>query len=86
MRTSSPSSLTAWQMAAAQRKARAVPDILGVCILQADYTGPDIIHAGMHMEVQSGLAIDEANRIAEDRILVTASPTWMRRDQIQDLY
>lgn len=46
--------------------ARSVPGVLGVHDLRAEYIGPDTIHAGMHIEVQAGLTIEEANRIAEE--------------------
>lgn len=46
--------------------ARSVPGVLGVHDLRAEYIGPDTIHAGMHIEVQAGLPIEEANRIAKE--------------------
>ena len=49
-----------------EKLALSVPGVLGVHDLRAEYIGPDIVHAGMHIEVQSGLTIDEANRIAEE--------------------
>ena len=40
--------------------------MLGVHDLRAEYIGPDIVHAGMHIEVRRGTAIEEADRIAEE--------------------
>jgi divalent metal cation (Fe/Co/Zn/Cd) transporter len=39
---------------------------LGVHDLKAEYIGPDIVHAGFHIEVAKGTPIDEADRIAEE--------------------
>jgi divalent metal cation (Fe/Co/Zn/Cd) transporter len=33
---------------------------------RAEYTGPDTVQAGMHIEVRRGLPIEEADRIAEE--------------------
>jgi divalent metal cation (Fe/Co/Zn/Cd) transporter len=38
----------------------------GVIALRAAYIGPDTVHAGMQIEVQSGMTIDQANRNAEE--------------------
>ncbi len=46
--------------------ARSVPGVLGVHDLRAEYIGPDTVHAGMHIEVQRGLPIEEADRIARE--------------------
>lgn len=46
--------------------ARSVPGVLGVHDLRAEYIGPDTIHAGIHIEVQAGIPIEEANRIADE--------------------
>jgi len=46
--------------------ARSVPGVLGVHGLRAEYIGPDVVHAGLHIEVQRGTAIEEADRIAEE--------------------
>jgi cation diffusion facilitator family transporter len=46
--------------------ARSVPGVLGVHDLRAEYIGPDVVHAGLHIEVQRGTAIEEADRIAEE--------------------
>lgn len=45
--------------------ARSVPGVLGVHGLRAEYVGPEAIHAGMHIEVDRGLTVEEANRIAD---------------------
>jgi cation diffusion facilitator family transporter len=49
-----------------ESQARSVPGVLGVHDLRAEYIGPDTIHAGMHIEVQRGLPIEEADRIARE--------------------
>lgn len=49
-----------------ERIARAVPGVLGVHDLRAEFIGPGVVHAGMHIEVQRGLAIEEADQIAEE--------------------
>ncbi len=46
--------------------ARAVPGVLGVHDLRAEYIGPDTVHAGMHIEVRPELSVQEANRIVEE--------------------
>jgi divalent metal cation (Fe/Co/Zn/Cd) transporter len=38
---------------------------MGVHDLRAEYIGPGIVHAGIHIVVQRGLPIEEAERIAE---------------------
>jgi ferrous-iron efflux pump FieF len=72
--------------------ALSVPGVLGVHDLRAKYIGPDTIHAGMHIEVQQGIPIEEADRIARevrDRIqqeiqggycIIHVDPSdWLRR-------
>jgi len=46
--------------------AMSVPGVLGVHDLRAEYIGPQTIHAGMHIEVERGTPIEEADRIAEE--------------------
>jgi ferrous-iron efflux pump FieF len=46
--------------------ALSVSGVLGAHDLRAEYIGPDIVHAGMHIEVRRGTAIEEADRIAEE--------------------
>lgn len=53
-------------LAKLENLALSVPGVLGVHDLRAEYIGPELVHAGMHIEVQSGLTIDEANQIAEE--------------------
>ena len=47
-------------------EARSVPGVLDVHDLRAEYIWPGIVHAGMHIEVQRGLPIEEADRIADE--------------------
>lgn len=49
-----------------QSVARAVPGVLGVHDLRAEYIGPETIHAGMHIEVAKGTPIEKAERIADE--------------------
>ncbi len=53
-------------LARIEKLALSVPGVLGVHDLRAEYIGPDTIHAGLHIEVKSGIPIEEANRIAEE--------------------
>ncbi len=46
--------------------ARSVPGVSGIHELRAEYIGPDTVRAGMHIEVQRGLSIEEADRIADE--------------------
>ena len=46
--------------------ARSVEGVLGVHDLRAEYIGPDTVHTGMHIEVQRGTSIEDADRIAEE--------------------
>lgn len=49
-----------------ERLARSVEGVLDVHELRAEYIGPDTVHAGMHIDVQPGLPIEEADRIAKE--------------------
>ena len=49
-----------------ESQARSVEGVLDVHDLRAEYIGPDTVHAGMHIAVQRGLPIEEADRIAEE--------------------
>lgn len=49
-----------------EHEARSVPGVLGVHDYRAEYVGPDVVHAGMHIEVARGLPIEEADCIAEN--------------------
>lgn len=46
--------------------ALSVDGVLAVHDLRADYVGPDVLHAGMHIEVRRGTCIEEADRIAHE--------------------
>ena len=48
-----------------EEAACAVPGVLGVENLRAEYIGPDTVHAGMHLLVDPDLTVREADRIAE---------------------
>ncbi|MFW6138680.1 MAG: cation diffusion facilitator family transporter [Spirochaetota bacterium] len=48
-----------------QEEALSVPGVKGVHNLRAEYVGPDTVHTGMHIEVASGITIEEANTIAQ---------------------
>jgi cation diffusion facilitator family transporter len=49
-----------------ESQARSIPGVLGVHDLRAEYLGPDTVHAGLHIVVPRGLAIEEAERIAAE--------------------
>jgi cation diffusion facilitator family transporter len=51
-------------LAQLERLARSVPGVLGVHDLRAEYTGPETVHADLHVDVQPGLPIEQAHRIA----------------------
>ena len=42
------------------------PGVLGVHGLRAEYVGPGIIHADMHIELQRGLRVEDAAAIADE--------------------
>jgi cation diffusion facilitator family transporter len=46
--------------------ARSVPNVMGVHDLRAEYIGPDLVHAGLHIEIPRRTPIEEADRIAEE--------------------
>jgi len=46
--------------------AKSVKGVLGVHDLRAEYVGPNVVHAGFHIEVAKGTPIEEADRIAEE--------------------
>lgn len=52
-------------LAQVEALARGVDGVLDVHELRAEYIGPDTVHTGMHITVQRGLPIEEADRIAE---------------------
>ncbi len=45
---------------------RSVAGVRGLHGLRAEYIGPGIIHTGFHIEVDRGMSLEEANRIAEE--------------------
>ena len=49
-----------------EKMALSVAGVLGVHDLRAEYIGPDTVHVGMHIDVQKGTPIEEADRIAEE--------------------
>lgn len=53
-------------LAKVENLARSVEGVLGVHDLRAEYIGPGTVHTGMHIEVQRGIPIEEADRIAEE--------------------
>ena len=53
-------------LARIEKLALSVPGVLGVHDLRAEYIGPDIVHAGMHIEVPRGTSIEEADRITHE--------------------
>ena len=53
-------------LAQMERIARSVPGVSGLHDLRAETAGPDVVHAEMHIEVQPGTLIEEADRIAEE--------------------
>jgi len=50
---------------AMEEAACAVPGVLGVENLRAEFIGPDTVHAGMHLLVDPEITVREADRIAE---------------------
>ncbi|MEM2102302.1 MAG: cation diffusion facilitator family transporter [Candidatus Bathyarchaeia archaeon] len=49
-----------------EQTAKSVKGVLGVHDLKAEYVGPGMVHAGMHIEVAKGTPIEEADRIAHE--------------------
>jgi cation diffusion facilitator family transporter len=45
--------------------ALSVPGVLGVQEIRAEYIGPDVIHADLHIMVDAGLTVKAADQIAE---------------------
>lgn len=46
--------------------AHSVDGVLGVHDMRAEYIGPDTVHIGMHIEVEKGTPVEEADRISEE--------------------
>jgi cation diffusion facilitator family transporter len=63
-------------LAEIEQRARSVNGVLGVHGLRAEFVGPDTVCAGLHIVVRRGLAIEQADRIAEEvsRRLQEGSP------------
>jgi len=49
-----------------ERQALTVPGVLSANDLRAEYIGPDNVHVDLHIEVQRGTPIEQANRIAHE--------------------
>jgi cation diffusion facilitator family transporter len=52
-------------LARVERAALSVDGVLAVRELRAEYVGPDIVHAGLHLVVRRGMPVEDAHRIAE---------------------
>jgi cation diffusion facilitator family transporter len=52
-------------LARVDQAARSVPGVMDVRELRAEYVGPGIVHAGLHLVVPGGMPVEEAHRIAE---------------------
>lgn len=52
-------------LARVKEAALSVEGVLDVRDLRAEYVGPDIVHAGLHLVVPRGLPVEDAHRIAE---------------------
>jgi cation diffusion facilitator family transporter len=53
------------EITAVERLALSVPGVLGVQDIRAEYIGPDVIHADLHIMVDAGLTVKAADQIAE---------------------
>lgn len=47
-------------------KIASVAGVLDVHDIRAEYIGPDVVHAGMHVTVKPELTVREADRIADE--------------------
>lgn len=54
------------RMAHIEQVARAVPGVLGVHDLRAEYIGPEVVHAEMHIRVRRDLSVEEADHITKE--------------------
>lgn len=52
-------------LARVEQAARSVEGVVDVRELRAEYVGPDVVHAGLHLVVPRELTVEEAHRIAE---------------------
>ena len=46
--------------------ARSVPGVVDVHDIRAEYVGPDVVHAGLHVGVTPGIRIEQADRIGRE--------------------
>ena len=53
-------------LAEVERLALSVPGVLAVRDLRAEYVGPEAVHAGLRIEVQPGMPVEEAAQIAHE--------------------
>lgn len=53
-------------LAEIEKMALSIPGVLAVHDLRAEYVGPEVVHAGMHIEVPRGIPIEEADRIVHE--------------------
>lgn len=53
-------------LAEVERAARSVAGVAGVHDLRAEYIGPEVVHVGMHVEVDPVLPIRDADRIVRE--------------------
>lgn len=53
-------------LARVEAAARAVPGVLAIRDLRAEYVGPETIHAGMVIEIAPQTTVEEADRIAAE--------------------
>ncbi len=49
-----------------EEAARSVPGVLGVSRVEAEYVGPGLVHAGLHIQVGRGTTVEEANRFIRE--------------------
>lgn len=49
-----------------EQAARSVDGVVGVRDLVAEYVGPEIVHAGMHLQIRPGMSVEEASRVADE--------------------
>jgi cation diffusion facilitator family transporter len=53
------------EIASVERLALSVPGVLGVQDVRAEFIGPDVVHADLHILVDAGLTVRAADQIAE---------------------
>jgi len=52
-------------MAEVKQRALSVPGVLAIHDLRAEYIGPELVHAGLHVVVPGGISVEEAETIVE---------------------